>query len=155
MDDRVDLADVGQEAVAQPLALVRPADQAGDVVEVDRVVHDVRRADRPRDLLDALVELGVRAPFLNCTLDGRQAADVKRRMREGDLDLLYVAPERLVTDRFLALLDRSAAASTFAAALKLARQGRVVLAKGDGGFRDVTVSGVEDASMAAESVAGR
>ena len=41
VDDRVGLADVGQEAVAQALALVGAGDQAGDVVEVDRVVHDL------------------------------------------------------------------------------------------------------------------
>ena len=60
-----------------------------------------------KDQVDALLEVGVRAAFLNSTLDGRQAWAVERRLREGDLDLLYVAPERLVTDRFLALLDES------------------------------------------------
>ena len=60
-----------------------------------------------QDQVDALREAGVRAEFLNSTLDGRAAAGVERRMRAGEVDLLYVAPERLVTDRFLALLDES------------------------------------------------
>ena len=42
---RVGLADVGQEAVAQPLALVRSAHQPRDVVELDRLVHDRRGAN--------------------------------------------------------------------------------------------------------------
>ena len=53
--DRVGLADVRQEAVAQALALVRAGDEPGDVVEVDRVPHDLRGADRLRHLLQALV----------------------------------------------------------------------------------------------------
>ena len=60
-----------------------------------------------QDQVDALREAGVRAAFLNSTLTGRQAHDVERRMRAGEIDLLYVAPERLVTDRFLSLLDES------------------------------------------------
>ena len=51
VDDRVGLADVGEEAVAEPLAAVRAGDEAGDVVEVDRVVDDlagVRAARRSR-----------------------------------------------------------------------------------------------------------
>ena len=46
VDDRVGLADVRQELVAQALALVRAGDQAGDVVEGDRVLDDLARADR-------------------------------------------------------------------------------------------------------------
>ena len=46
--ERVGLADVGQELVAEPLALVRAGDEPGDVVEVDRVRDDVRGADRLR-----------------------------------------------------------------------------------------------------------
>ncbi len=54
----------------------------------------------------ALREAGVRAAFLNSALDARQAAQVERSVLDGSLDLLYVAPERLLTDRCLALLDR-------------------------------------------------
>ena len=53
--ERVRLADVREEAVAETLALVRSRDEAGDVVEVDRVPHDLRRADGARNLLEALV----------------------------------------------------------------------------------------------------
>jgi ATP-dependent DNA helicase RecQ len=59
------------------------------------------------DQVAALAELGVRAAFLNSTLSGAQAADVERRTRRGELDLLYVAPERLLTERCLDLLAGS------------------------------------------------
>ncbi len=55
VDDRVGLADVGQEAVAEALALVRSGHQPGDVVEVDRVPDDLRGAHGRGDLLHALV----------------------------------------------------------------------------------------------------
>ena len=45
--------------------------------------------------------------YLNSSLDFAEAADVERAMRDGDLDLLYVAPERLVTPRCLDLLAKS------------------------------------------------
>lgn len=57
-----------------------------------------------QDQVDAVSELGIRAGFLNSTLDARQARSIEKRAREGGLDLLYVAPERLVTDGFMALL---------------------------------------------------
>src|SRR5689334_18936387 len=63
-----------------------------------------------QDQVDALAELGVRAAFLNSTLTTAAAADVERRVRTGQLDLVYVAPERLLTDRCLALLDESSLA---------------------------------------------
>jgi ATP-dependent DNA helicase RecQ len=59
-----------------------------------------------QDQVDALTELGVRAAFLNSTQDWQQVKDVERAFLAGDLDLLYVAPERLMTDRCLQLLDR-------------------------------------------------
>ncbi|MBV6417459.1 MAG: ATP-dependent DNA helicase RecQ [Steroidobacteraceae bacterium] len=58
-----------------------------------------------QDQVAALKEAGVRAEFLNSTLDWRQAQEVERRARAGELDLLYLAPERLLTERGLALLD--------------------------------------------------
>jgi len=58
-----------------------------------------------QDQVAALKEAGVRAEFLNSTLDWQQAQAIERRARAGDLDLLYLAPERLVTGRGLALLD--------------------------------------------------
>src|SRR5690606_39910916 len=56
-----------------------------------------------QDQVEALRQLGVRAPFLNSTLDGAEATDIERQLREGALDLLYVAPERLRTQRFMSL----------------------------------------------------
>jgi len=60
-----------------------------------------------QDQVEALRQLGVRAAFLNSTLDAADAADVERQLLSGELDLLYVAPERLLTNRFLSLLDRA------------------------------------------------
>ena len=60
-----------------------------------------------QDQVAALEELGVRAAFLNSTLSGTQAAQVEARVRRGELDLLYVAPERLLTPRCLDLLAAS------------------------------------------------
>jgi ATP-dependent DNA helicase RecQ len=60
-----------------------------------------------QDQVEALRQLGVRAEYLNSTLDAAAAADVERRLLAGELDLLYVAPERLLTPRFLSLLDRA------------------------------------------------
>jgi len=59
-----------------------------------------------QDQVDALRLLGVRAAFLNSSLDYEEAAQVLRRARRGELDLLYVAPERLLTDGFLGDLSR-------------------------------------------------
>ena len=58
-----------------------------------------------QDQVEALVQLGVRAAFLNSSLDASTAAQVERQLANGELDLLYVAPERLLTPRFLGLLD--------------------------------------------------
>src|SRR5688500_5407275 len=60
-----------------------------------------------QDQVAALAELGVRAAFLNSTLTGAQAAEVEARVRRGELDLVYVAPERLLTPRCLELLAQS------------------------------------------------
>jgi ATP-dependent DNA helicase RecQ len=60
-----------------------------------------------QDQVAALRLLGVRAAFLNSTLDGREANAVERSLREGELDLLYVAPERLMMPRMLELLAES------------------------------------------------
>ena len=60
-----------------------------------------------QDQVAALHELGVRAAFLNSTLSAAEAQLVERQVREGELDLVYIAPERLLTDRCLRLLDES------------------------------------------------
>ncbi len=59
-----------------------------------------------QDQVDALLQAGVRAAFLNSSLDFNAAMATEKRLLAGELDLLYVAPERLLTERFLALLDR-------------------------------------------------
>ena len=60
-----------------------------------------------QDQVEALRQLGVRAAFLNSSLDAGMAAQVERQLLDGELDLLYVAPERLLTQRFLSLLERT------------------------------------------------
>jgi ATP-dependent DNA helicase RecQ len=60
-----------------------------------------------QDQVAALRQLGVRAAFLNSTLEPRQAYATERALRQAELDLLYVAPERLVTPRMLDALAQS------------------------------------------------
>ncbi|UJO99782.1 MAG: DNA helicase RecQ [Nitrosomonas sp.] len=55
----------------------------------------------------ALHELGVRAAVLNSSLSQQAAAEVEQRLLAGGYDLLYVAPERLLTARFLNLIART------------------------------------------------
>jgi ATP-dependent DNA helicase RecQ len=57
------------------------------------------------DQVGALEEAGVHASFLNSTLDGAEARDIERELLAGRLVLLYAAPERILTPRFLAMLD--------------------------------------------------
>ena len=58
-----------------------------------------------QDQVDALAEVGVRAAFLNSTQTFQQALAIEQKMRQGELDLVYVAPERLLTQRCLELLE--------------------------------------------------
>ncbi len=58
-----------------------------------------------QDQVDAMKEIGVAASFLNSSLSMEEANRVERDMRAGKLKLVYVAPERLNTERFLSLLD--------------------------------------------------
>src|SRR6201996_6372625 len=60
-----------------------------------------------RDQVAGLLEAGVKAAVLNSTLSLEEASAVEARLLAGDLDLLYVAPERLLTPRCLALLGRA------------------------------------------------
>ena len=57
-----------------------------------------------KDQVDALAANGVRAAFYNSSLEAQQARRVLAQMHSGDLDLLYVAPERLMTPDFLGRL---------------------------------------------------
>ena len=59
-----------------------------------------------QDQVDALRQLGVRAAYLNSSLSADDAREVQGQLRRGELDLLYVAPERLLNANFLALLDQ-------------------------------------------------
>ncbi|MFN0155409.1 MAG: DNA helicase RecQ [Gaiella sp.] len=59
-----------------------------------------------QDQVDAIHQLGVRAAFLNSSLTAARERDVERALMAGELELLYVAPERLVTTRMGDLLDR-------------------------------------------------
>ncbi|MEO1718681.1 MAG: DNA helicase RecQ, partial [Pseudomonadota bacterium] len=58
-----------------------------------------------QDQVDALEAVGVNAAFLNSTQDWSEQDRIVSRMRSGDLDFLYVAPERLVQERTLDLLS--------------------------------------------------
>ena len=60
-----------------------------------------------QDQVDALLQLGVKAAALNSSLTVQEALKVEQDLLQGKLDLVYVAPERLLTPRFLELLDRS------------------------------------------------
>ena len=57
------------------------------------------------DQVGALHEAGVSAEFLNSTQTLEEAQEIEQRVRRGDITLLYAAPERLTTPRFLAQLD--------------------------------------------------
>jgi ATP-dependent DNA helicase RecQ len=59
-----------------------------------------------QDQVSALRELGVRAGFLNSTLSSADVWATEQTLQQGELDLLYVAPERLIQPRTLALLGR-------------------------------------------------
>ncbi len=86
----------GKSLCYQVPALLRP----GTAIVVSPLIALMQ------DQVDALLQLGVRAAFLNSSLAAAEAAVVERRLLAGDLDLLYVAPERLLSERFLGLLDR-------------------------------------------------
>ncbi|MBA1145542.1 DNA helicase RecQ [Ectothiorhodospiraceae bacterium WFHF3C12] len=59
-----------------------------------------------RDQVEAMKHLGVRAAYLNSTLTPGEAAEVRAALAAGELDLLYVAPERLLQEQTLTQLDR-------------------------------------------------
>ena len=58
-----------------------------------------------QDQVGALHEVGVEAAFLNSTLSLEEANAVEKRLLRGEITLLYAAPERVATPRFLSLLD--------------------------------------------------
>jgi ATP-dependent DNA helicase RecQ len=58
-----------------------------------------------QDQVDAMRQLGVRAAYLNSTLEPAAAQRIERALEDGELDLLYIAPERLKQERTLFLLQ--------------------------------------------------
>lgn len=60
-----------------------------------------------QDQVSALLQSGVRAAYLNSTQDAHESLRVEKQWLQGALDLLYVAPERLLTPRFLDLMGRA------------------------------------------------
>jgi ATP-dependent DNA helicase RecQ len=59
-----------------------------------------------QDQVDALTQVGVRAAFLNSTLDNQERQAVERALRNQELDFLYIAPERLSNEYTLSLLGQ-------------------------------------------------
>ena len=90
----------GKSLCYQLPALLRRQAGAGPAIVVSPLIALMQ------DQVAALRQLGVRAAFLNSSLDARAARDTERALLDGRLDMLYVAPERLVTEGFLGLLDR-------------------------------------------------
>ncbi len=93
----------GKSLCYQIPALVRP----GTGVVVSPLIALMQ------DQVDALIQLGVRAAFLNSTQTASEQRDVQDQLLNGTLDRLYIAPERLLAQRTLELLA-SADLSLFA-----------------------------------------
>jgi ATP-dependent DNA helicase RecQ len=89
----------GKSVCYQVPALVRHRAGRGVTVVVSPLIALMH------DQVGALDELGVPAAFLNSTLDGDEARRVERDLMSGKLVLLYAAPERILTPRFLAMLS--------------------------------------------------
>ena len=89
----------GKSLCYQVPAIVRHARGQGVAVVVSPLIALMH------DQVGALEELGVHAAFLNSTLEGDEARRVERELLSGRLVLLYAAPERILTPRFLAMLD--------------------------------------------------
>lgn len=60
-----------------------------------------------QDQVSALLQLGVNAAFLNSSLSAQEAQSIEERLCNHELDLLYIAPERLLQERTLTLLDQT------------------------------------------------
>lgn len=60
-----------------------------------------------QDQVSALGQSGVRGAYLNSTQDAGEGMRVEKQLLDGELDLVYVAPERLLSPRFLDLLGRA------------------------------------------------
>lgn len=60
-----------------------------------------------QDQVDALQQLGIQAAFLNSSMDSNAQQQTEQHLLNNEIDLLYVAPERLMTNKMLSLLERS------------------------------------------------
>ena len=56
--------------------------------------------------VDALAQLGLNARFLNSTLTSAQVVDIEQQLLKGHIDMLYIAPERLIQSRTLSLFSK-------------------------------------------------
>jgi ATP-dependent DNA helicase RecQ len=90
----------GKSLCYQIPAIVRQRQGGGTAVVVSPLIALMH------DQVGALHEAGVEAAFLNSTLSGDEASAIEQRLARGELTLLYAAPERVTTPRFLAQLDR-------------------------------------------------
>ena len=89
----------GKSLCYQVPAIVRQQQGRGVTIVVSPLIALMH------DQVGALHEAGVSAAFLNSTLSFDEAQDVELRLQTGEITLLYAAPERLNTPRFLGLLD--------------------------------------------------
>ena len=89
----------GKSLCFQVPAIVRHAAGRGVTVVVSPLIALMH------DQVGALDELGVPASFLNSSLDADEAREVERELMAGRLTLLYAAPERILTPRFLAMME--------------------------------------------------
>ena len=87
----------GKSLCYQVPALIRP----GTAVVVSPLIALMQ------DQVAALRQLGVAASFLNSTVPWHEQVDITRQLGEGGLDLLYLAPERLLQEETLQILDRA------------------------------------------------
>lgn len=60
-----------------------------------------------QDQVDALQQLGIQAAFLNSSMESEAQHKTEQLLLSGEINLLYVAPERLMTNKMLSLLERS------------------------------------------------
>ena len=89
----------GKSLCYQVPAIVRHRAERGVAVVVSPLIALMH------DQVGALEEAGVHAAFLNSTLTLEETQKIEREMMGGRLVLLYAAPERITTPRFLAQLD--------------------------------------------------
>jgi len=86
----------GKSICYQIPALVRP----GTAIVVSPLIALMQ------DQVDALMQLGINAAFLNSTLNAGEQRIIEEQFRNGALDLIYLAPERLLNEYTLNLIDQ-------------------------------------------------